>query len=169
MNPTRPPNDHAAVTLYINVAPAAAFEVFTAELGQWWLRGHTFRVASKYPSEMHLEPRLGGRVFEQCGTRKTIYEIGTITAWQPPSLLAFDWRAPSFIEDELTQVEVQFSLSGAGSRVRLEHSGWSKIVSEHRVRHGKSSSRFISDLYMWWTNLLRSFSQHALRTRGQSF
>lgn len=166
MNRTRPPDDDALVTIFINVPPADAFAVFTTEIDQWWRRGHSFRVAGKLPGVMHLEPRLGGRVFEQYGVRGAIYEIGTITAWDPPSLLAFEWRAASFVVGEMTWVEVQFSPSGAGSRVTLVHSGWSTISSEHRVRHGKSSSRLLADLQMWWTNLLRSFSEHALGTRG---
>ena len=45
-----------------------------------------------------------------------------MTAYQPPSLVAFTWHAPSW--EEFTQVEIRFSPENDGTRVDLEHSGW---------------------------------------------
>jgi hypothetical protein len=45
-----------------------------------------------------------------------------VTAYPPPSLVAFTWIAPSW--EAATQVEIRFSSEAGGTRVELEHSGW---------------------------------------------
>ncbi|MBC7974018.1 MAG: SRPBCC domain-containing protein, partial [Myxococcales bacterium] len=111
--------DKARVTAFVDVAPADAFEVFTTELDQWWRRGPAYRVAGRSPGALYLEPRLGGRLFEAYG-EGALHEVGTITAWVPPSHLAFTWRGVSFAPGEATLVDVRFIASGGGTRVVLE-------------------------------------------------
>jgi activator of Hsp90 ATPase-like protein len=163
MSQTRAPADRATVTIFVDVAPAVAFEVFTTEIDQWWRRGPAYRVAGKTPGVLHLEPRLGGRVFEEYRAGAAVHEIGTITAWDPPSHLAFEWRGITFVPGELTQVDVRFVASGAGTRVTLVHAGWSTIRGDHPVRHGKTTAAFLADLGMWWASLLRSLGDRATR------
>jgi uncharacterized protein YndB with AHSA1/START domain len=159
------PSDKVTVTAFVDVSPADAFEVFTTEIDRWWRRGPAYRVGGKQPGVLHLEPRLGGRLFETYG-RGAVHDVGTITAWEPPSRLAFDWRSITFVPGEVTQVEVRFSASGGGTRVTLEHRGWSTIRPDHPVRHAKPSPAFIADLGMWWASLLRSLATHATEGRG---
>lgn len=156
------PSDKVTVTAFIAVSPAAAFEVFTTEIDQWWRRGPRYRVAGKQPGVLHLEPRLGGRLFEAYAQGQ-LHEAGTITAWEPPSHLAFTWRSIAFVPGETTTVDIRFIASGAGTRVTLEHRGWSTIRGDHPVRHGKPSAVFIADLGMWWAGLLRALGEHATR------
>ena len=99
--------------------PDTSFKVFCEEIGQWWPKGPSF--GSKPLADMVIERRVGGRFFERYEDG-TEYEIGRITAYQPPSLVAFTWRAPSW--KVATQVEVRFSAEGEGTRVELDHSGW---------------------------------------------
>ena len=55
-----------------------------------------------------------------------------MTAYQPPSLVAFTWRAPSW--DVSTQVEIRFSAQSGGTRVELEHSGWEQSAKTRDAR-----------------------------------
>jgi hypothetical protein len=160
------PGDRARVTVFVDVAPADAFDVFTLELDSWWRRGPAYRVAGKEPGALHLEPRLGGRIFEQYGERGTaLHEVGTITAWDPPAHLAFAWRSVTFVPGESTTVEVWFEASGGGTRVTLEHRGWAAIRGDHPVRHGQPVAAFLGELGMWWGGLLSSLRERAAGQR----
>lgn len=150
--------DQARVTAFVAVSPHDAFEVFTLEIDRWWKRGPRYRIAGKEPGVMHLEPRLGGRIFEEYAAGK-LHEIGTITAWEPPARFAFDWRAVNFAPGEVTHVEVTFTASNHGTRVTLTHRGWAAIRGDHPVRHGKPPGLFLADTGMWWASLLRAFAE----------
>jgi len=153
--------DKVRVETFVRVTIADAFEVFTLEIDQWWRRGPAYRVGGKQPGTLHLEPKLGGRLFEVYGEAK-LHEIGAITIWDPPAHFAFTWRGINFAPAEVTTVEVWFVASGEGTRVTLEHRGFAALRSDHPVRHGKAVDVFIRDLGMWWGSLLTS-----LRERGE--
>lgn len=159
--------DKVTVTVFVAVPPADAFEVFTTEIDQWWRRGPAYRVAGKQPGVLHLEPRLGGRLFEEYLEGAALHEVGTITAWDPPHHLAFEWRSVTFVPGETTHVDIRFDASGDGTRVTLEHRGWATIRDDHPVRHGKPAGQFVGDLGMWWASLLRSLGEHATRSGPQ--
>lgn len=92
-----------------------SFRVFCEEISAWWPRGFAD------DSKLFLDRWVGGRLFE-CRRDGTEYEIGRVTAYEPSSIVAFTWRAPSWNLD--TQVEIRFSAEREGTRVDLEHSGW---------------------------------------------
>lgn len=93
-----------------------SFRVFCEEIGQWWPHGF-----GGEGSKMALEPRVGGRIYESRPDGSE-YEIGRLTTYQPPAIVAFTFRAPSW---ELpTQVEVRFIAEGGATLVELEHRGW---------------------------------------------
>lgn len=154
-------SDAAKVTMFVDVEPALAFEVFTTEIDQWWRRGPRYRMAGRDVGAMVLEPRLGGRVFEQADDGGTLAPGGTVTAWEPPSRVAFSWRGANFAPDEITHVDVRFEPSGSGTRVTLVHSGWAAIRPDHPARHGKASAAFLAELGMWWSSLVRNFAERA--------
>ena len=112
-------------------SPATAFKVFCEEIGQWWPKGPSF--GGKDLADMRIEGRVGGRFYERY-IDGTEYDIGQVTADQPPSLVAFTWRAPSW--DGTTQVEVRFLADGNGTRVELEHSGWEHDAKMRDSRKG---------------------------------
>jgi len=155
--------DKVRVQTFVAVPIRDAFDVFTLEIDQWWRRGRAYRIAGKEPGALHLEPRLGGRVFEQYSTRRgaAVHEIGTITAWEPPAHFAFEWRGVNFRPGETTHVAVWFEPSGDGTRVTLEHRGFAALPDDHPVRHGKPVDVFIRDMGMWWASLLTSLRERA--------
>lgn len=154
--------DKVRVQTFVEVSLADAFAVFTEEIDQWWRRGPAYRIAGRNPGTMHLEPRLGGRLFEQYGEGgSALHEIGTITAWDPPAHFSFIWRGVNFVAGESTTVEVWFEARGDGTRVTLEHRGWASLRDDHPVRHGKPVPAFIRDLGLWWGALLTSLRARA--------
>jgi hypothetical protein len=154
--------DKVRVQTLVQVPIADAFAVFTEEIDQWWRTGPAYRIGGKHPGPLHLEPKLGGRLWQQYGKGGTaLHEIGTITAWDPPAHFAFTWIGINFKPDESTLVEVWFEQRETGTRVTLEHRGFAALRDDHPVRHGKPIAQFIGDLGMWWGALLTSLRERA--------
>ena len=124
-----------------------AFKVFCEEIGQWWPKGPSF--GGKIPTRMVIEGRVGGR-FYQVYDDGTDYEIGRVTVYQPPSIVAFTWRAPSW--DIATQVEVRFIPEGTGTRLELEHSGWEQTEKVREFRKNYDGG---------WDTMLGHYQAHA--------
>jgi uncharacterized protein YndB with AHSA1/START domain len=150
--------DSAAASVYVAVPPEAAFEVFTTEIDLWWRHGRRYRIGTKQPGQLSMEPRLGGRLFETVGARTFV--SGTVVAWDPPHRLALAWRAVNFAAHETTLVEVTFTPQGDGTTVRVVHSGWASIRDDHPVRHGEPSRAFLRSMGMWWGDLLTALREH---------
>jgi uncharacterized protein YndB with AHSA1/START domain len=159
------PGDEARVTVLVKVEPAVAFRVFTEEIDQWWRRGLAYRVSGKGRGILHLESRVGGRLYEAVETRSgtRIIETGSVLAWEPPTRLVFEWRAVNFAPDEKTEVEVVFAPSPSGTLVTVTHSGWAAIRPDHPARHGHGVPAFVRMMGMWWADLMTSLREHATR------
>lgn len=97
----------------VDVAPAEAFRVFTAEMPSWYRRGAASLGRPEREVALRLEPRLGGRVLriEPDGTEQA---TGRVTAWTPGERLCF-------VDQRGTEVEVWFEPDGSSTRVVLEH------------------------------------------------
>jgi uncharacterized protein YndB with AHSA1/START domain len=157
------PGDQAKVTVLVRVPPEDAFAIFTTEIDQWWRRGPRFRASGKRRGILHLEPHEGGRLFESIETAsgETVVETGRVTAWEPPSRLVLTWRATNFAPSETTEVEVTFAASPSGTQVTVVHRGWSKIRSDHPVRHGADVPTFVRSMALYWSGLLSALRVHA--------
>jgi uncharacterized protein YndB with AHSA1/START domain len=101
--------------------PQIAFKVFCEEIGKWWPLKEGFSFGRERAKDIFIEARVGGRFFERF-TDGEEFEVGKITAYVPPSVVAFTWRAPEW--EASTSVEVRFSADGSGTLIELEHSGW---------------------------------------------
>ena len=163
---TPPRGDRAVVSVLVKVPPPEAFRVFTEEIDAWWRAGLRYRIG-RQRSVVHLEPRLGGRLFESFETRSGghVKETGRVICWEPPSRLVLEWRAVNFAPDEKTEVEVSFAASPSGTLVTVEHRGWSKIRPDHPVRHGQDAAAFLRGMGMWWGDLMSSLRERAEHTR----
>src|SRR5215813_3581370 len=118
-------------SIFVARQPEVSFRVFCEEITQWWPGGFGGKDAKLY-----LDREVGGRFYER-RTDGSEYEIGKITAYQPPARVAFTWRAPSW--DTTTQVEIRFAPEGDGTRVELEHSGWEQDAKARDARKSYAS------------------------------
>jgi uncharacterized protein YndB with AHSA1/START domain len=111
-------------SILVKQPPAAAFRHFTGDIGKWWPLREGLSFGGERAHEIFLEPRVGGRFFERFRDGEE-FEIGRVTAYDPPSRVVFTWKQPGW--DSATEVEVRFRAEGDGTRVALEHRGWEAI------------------------------------------
>ncbi|MBL8687645.1 MAG: SRPBCC family protein [Rhodospirillaceae bacterium] len=114
----------------VKASPARAFEVFTAEFGRWWPKGH--HIGKSPMSGGVIEPKAGGRWYEVCEDGSQC-NWGKVLAWEPPMRLVLAWQLnaafqydPSFF----TEVEVRFTPEGEATRVDLEHRNLERFGSD---------------------------------------
>ena len=143
------------VALKVRAAPERAFEVFTREIGLWWRPNPLFQFTPRTPGVLAFEGGQGGRFIETLPNGK-VFEIGRITAWDPPARLAFGWRQATFSPDQHTEVEVRFEAVGDETRVTVEHRGWDTVPAEHVARHRFPDALFLRRHAEWWQSLLSS-------------
>jgi uncharacterized protein YndB with AHSA1/START domain len=150
--------DAVTAAVLVRRSPARTFELFTGCIDRWWLKGPRYRASGQHAGLIHVEPHLGGRVFESwrdnCGEHA--FEVGRITEWCPPERFAFTWRNAAFAAGEVTLVEVDFRASGEATTVTVTHRGWSGIRPDHPARHGEPREVFIRGLGLWWGEQLSS-------------
>ena len=134
-------------SIRVERSPEITFKVFCAEIGQWWPKGPSF--GGKNLTNVILEGHIGGRFYEQHADGSE-YEIGRVTAYQPPAMVAFTWRAPSW--ELTTQVEIRFTPEGTGTRLELVHSGWEQAENIRETHKSYDGG---------WDFVLGYFSKHA--------
>jgi uncharacterized protein YndB with AHSA1/START domain len=161
-------NDQVRVSVQVRVPPEAAFDVFTKEVELWWRTGPKFRNAGKRSGKIQFECALGGRLFEtwEGASGAQLFEVGKITAWEPPRRFVFEWRASNFEPHELTEVEVTFEALGAGTMVTVVHRGFSKLRADHPVRHGDADAAFLRRMAMWWGDQATSLRELVVHRTG---
>ena len=116
--------------IVVDLPPARAFELFTANMTAWWPAHH--HIGSAPIAEIVVEPRAGGRWYtrHEDGTETS---TGSVVVWEPPSRLVVTWQIGAdwrFHDDLITTVEVRFTpaqespagqTGGGRTLVRLEH------------------------------------------------
>lgn len=156
------PADRVRVQTHVRAPPDRVFRVFTEDIDRWWGRGPAYRALGKRGGVLLLEPFVGGRLFESLGTDDGPAVVtGRVTVFEPPTHLAFDWRAVPFAPDEWTTVDIRFDPTDTGTRITLVHAGWSGIRPDHPARHGQPAGPFLRALGQWWAGLLGSVREHA--------
>jgi uncharacterized protein YndB with AHSA1/START domain len=146
------PGDRARVTTFVRVDPATAFEVFTAETDLWWKRGPRYRFGGARRGTLRFEAGPDGRLFEAFDEGE-VFEVGRVRVWEPGARLVFEWRIRNFQPGERTEVEVLFEAAEGGTRVIVEHRGFSALPKDHPVRHGLTGSAFTAMIGLWWGDL----------------
>ncbi len=158
-----PAGDRARVTTFVALTPERAFAVFTGDIDLWWRRGPRFRFGGKRRGTLTFEPGPGGRLFEAFSDGPgDVQEVGRVLAWEPGARLMLEWRLTNFAPGERTEVEVLFAAEGRGTRVTVEHRGWSALRADHPARHGQDVAAFVARLGMWWADLMSAMRAHAL-------
>ena len=139
--------DALRISHELRCSPAHAFDVWTTRLSMWWPKAHS---ASGDPdTEVHLEPRLGGRIFERTSDGREI-DWGEITAWEPPHRLGYTWHIAWDVA-QATDVAITFvALGDDRTRLDIVHTGWE--------RFGEASERWRTANTGGWTALLAAYA-----------
>jgi len=108
-------------TVTVGVGRSRAFELFTEHLAAWWPLG-THSVGRAEAVSVSMTTAVGGEIVEttSAGDR---HVWGTVTAWEPDSLVGFTWH-PGQDPAQGTHVTVRFHEVPAGTEVELTHVGW---------------------------------------------
>ena len=106
--------------LHVSCPPEAAFEVFTARMGDWW--GPRYNAHPDAFTGVRLEPRVGGAVvFTFDGHPDQSW--GRVTTWDPPRVYGQDfWLAQD--PDYPSRLTVTFTADDEGTAVDFQHGGW---------------------------------------------
>jgi uncharacterized protein YndB with AHSA1/START domain len=104
------------------------------DFATWWPR-RTHSIGAERVTDVVLEPRAGGRIFEEHVDGRR-FQWGEILEWDPPRRLKFTFhpsRPPATAQD----VEVRFVPEPAGTRVELVATKWENWGPKaHRARRG---------------------------------
>ena len=109
-------------SVVLPLAPAAAFDLFTQKIGEWWPadRRHTQDPASQI---FMLD---SGRFYERASDGREV-ELGQVRSFDPPSRILLDFFVATG-PDKPTEVEIVFAALGTGTQVTVTHRP--KLVSE---------------------------------------
>lgn len=109
----------------VPLPPEQAFDTFVGQMDVWWPRQgvfpYSFAPKGTRPLHIRLEALAGGRYYETFADGSE-YNIGQVTAWEPPAHLAYTWRDPSWQGD--TTIEVRFAASDGGAAIAFSQSGF---------------------------------------------
>lgn len=124
-------------TVTVPLSPGAAFDLFTARMGEWWPLGtHSVSSQAGTPSrDLKMTPEIGGEIVETAHDGQT-HVWGRIVDWTPGEAFASTWH-PGRSDGKETTVRVTFAAEGQGTRVTLTHSGWETLGDEgQKTRDG---------------------------------
>lgn len=111
-------------TRTVPLAPAAAFDLFTRRMGQWWPTA-SHSIAGDRVTGVVFEEEVGGRVREVTDDGEW-HAWAEVTAWDPPRRFTLSWH-PSLDPVASTDLEVTFTATDTGTEVRLVHRGWERF------------------------------------------
>lgn len=151
------------VSIEVAAPPQLAFDVFTSQIDTWWLRGPKHRFRAPWNGTLVFEPGPTGRLLEQY-TDGTTFVIGRVVQWRPGERLVLNWHLPSFTDAESTEVDVRFEATADGTRVSVEHRGWSGLRHDHPARHGQHGREFEYMKASLWADNLGSLRRYIART-----
>jgi uncharacterized protein YndB with AHSA1/START domain len=149
--------DSITATTVVAVDADTAFEVFTAELGQWWRRGPRHRFGTRHGGALTLEPGVGGRLLE-AGPDGEAAEVARVTAWEPGRRFVLAWLGVDLAPAPPTEVEITFAREGDRTRVTVEHRGWSRLPADHPLRPGIADGAYLDAVGLRWADRLVAFA-----------
>ena len=133
----------------IRVSRARVWKALTRETGAWWPRGFWSLRGSR---RMVLEPRLGGRMYEDAGR-------GQGLVW---------YSVTGLVEAEWILLSGEMSAQYGGPcrnllSIRLEEKGGRTKVLLRETLYGRVTAKARSSMVDGWTTLLRALRAHAER------
>jgi len=144
------------VALRVKATPERAFAVFTGEIGAWWRPQGLFQTTPRAPGVLAFDETAEGRRLIETLANGTVFQIGRVSAWEPPERLVFTWRQAAFPPDLHTEVEVRFEAVGEETRVSVEHRGFDQVPADSAARHRFPDTALLSRLSEFWQRQLRS-------------
>ncbi len=139
-------------SIRVKASPQHAFEVFTQQMGRWWLPDH--HIAPRPFVDVVLEPNAGGRWFERDRAGAEC-EWGKVLAWEPPDRVLLAWQLNEewkYDPDFVTELEIRFVADGDGTRVELEHRNMERFGAKAAQVRGSLDSPG------GWTGVLTAYS-----------
>jgi uncharacterized protein YndB with AHSA1/START domain len=141
-------------TIQVKASQERAFEVFTAGMGRWWVKGHSINTSPQ--QDVIVEPREGGRWYER-GKDGSECQWGHVIEWDPPRRLLLAWQIGAdwrFDPALVTELEVRFTPEGPNAtRVDLEHRNLDRFGEK------AAETRASLDGAGGWTGLLKAFAE----------
>jgi uncharacterized protein YndB with AHSA1/START domain len=114
-------------SIEIEAAVERVFGAYVEEINKWWPwqgkdNSYSWAPEGVEPSEIHFEPRAGGRYYERFADGSE-YVIGQIKVYEPPHKLSFSWQGRDWPPGE-SLFELSFEAQGEGTLLTLTHSGF---------------------------------------------
>jgi uncharacterized protein YndB with AHSA1/START domain len=93
------------------------------EISSWWSK--PYFIDPEYVTGLTLEPRLGGRFFEEWG-KDAGYLLGQVIEWLPPQRLSYTWSEKSWA-GIVTVVHLEFIEVKDQTKVVLVQEGFERL------------------------------------------
>lgn len=143
--------DSVTESIYIKASKARVFDAFVNNINEWWPRkgkyNYSFAPEHTKPARILFEPKLGGRFIETFESGEE-FQIGEITAWQPPDQLNFTWKGDEYKAPTL--VQVLFAQADGQTKITLTHSGFEAAgVPEYAESYGVGWNEILSVFMNW--------------------
>jgi hypothetical protein len=133
--------DPIVATITVPATPTEAFVGFTAQMGEWWDPLLTPDPATW--SSVEIDPE--GDVAMVHGSDRHVW--GRVIGWDPLGHYTQDfWLGHP--KEHPTRLDVRFHEVEDGTRVELEHSGWTEATAEAREK------------FTHWDDLLQRYAAH---------
>lgn len=140
-------------TIEVKATAEHAFKVFTAHMGQWWIKSHSINTSPQ--QDVIIEPRAGGRWYER-GSDGSECQWGHVIDWDPPRRILLAWQLNAewrFDPDLVTELEVRFiPLKDGITRIELEHRNLDRFGAK------ADETRAALDTDGGWTGLLKAYA-----------
>lgn len=143
-------------SISVPLAPAAAFELFTVRMTDYWPQEHS--IGASELAEVVVEPHQGRRWFER-GADGTECQWGQVGEWTPPGKVVLLWQIGTnwqYDPDLRTEIEVTFTEEPGGrTLVELRH--------RHLERYGDRAEAFraMFDSPGGWAGTLTRYAELA--------
>ncbi|HEU4540247.1 MAG TPA: metalloregulator ArsR/SmtB family transcription factor [Jiangellaceae bacterium] len=141
-------------TCTVPLATEAAFELFTARMGEWWpVETHSISADAAAVRTIRFDGRVGGRVVEVT-TDGQEFGWADVIAWNPPARFVLSWH-PTREPLAASRLEVTFQAVVDGTEVVLLHSSWEEF--------GEDGVALRDNYDTGWDVVLKRLEEHAGR------
>lgn len=118
-------NAHTELTVTIRAQPRKVWKALITDTSRWWPKEFFANPDSK---GMVIEPRVGGRMFEDAGDGAGVL-WGIINVFDPPrGLDIVGFLSPAFGGPATTMIQITLQESGLGTLLQLSDHTWGPIA-----------------------------------------